>query len=95
MKKLIIVCLTVSTAFLSQGLFAEGWGNTKLNKKSAVSFSRWWNVQLNINVGAGDLTITGKEGQSEITVIAKVFGEKLNDDDYVLSLEKKERKQFW
>jgi len=40
MKKLIIVCLTVSTAFLSQGLFAEGWGNTKLNKKSAVSFSR-------------------------------------------------------
>jgi hypothetical protein len=43
-------------------------------------------IQLNIDVG--DLTITGKQGQSDIAVIAKVYGEELNEDDYVLSLQK-------
>ena len=88
MKKSIIVCLIISTAFLSQGLFADGWGSAKLNKKVQLDLADDGIVQLNINTGAGDLEITGKSDQSEITVIAKVFGEELSDDDYILSLEK-------
>jgi DUF4097 and DUF4098 domain-containing protein YvlB len=45
-------------------------------------------IQLNIDTGAGDLEITGKAGQSKISVVAKVFGEELSDDDYILSLKK-------
>jgi hypothetical protein len=88
MKKSIVVCIIVSTAFLSQGLFANGWGSAKLNKKVELALTDDAIVQLNIDVGAGDLSIMGKKGQSEITVIAKVFGEELNYDDYTLSLEK-------
>ena len=88
MKKLIVICLLISTAFLSQGLFADGWGSAKLNKKVALALADDAIIQLNIDVGAGDLTITGKQGQSDIAVIAKVYGEELNEDDYVISLEK-------
>jgi hypothetical protein len=88
MKKSIIVCLVVYIAFLSRGLFADGWGNAKLNKELQLALSDESIVQLNIDVGAGDLSIIGKEGLSEISVIAKVFGEELKDDDYVLSLER-------
>ncbi|MFT6267265.1 MAG: hypothetical protein ACJAVV_000055 [Alphaproteobacteria bacterium] len=35
-------------------------------------------VALSIDVDAGDLRIRGKEGQSDITVVAKVFGEELS-----------------
>jgi hypothetical protein len=45
-------------------------------------------IQLNIDTGAGDLEITGKAGQSKISVVAKVFGEELSDDDHILSLKK-------
>jgi hypothetical protein len=87
MKKSIIVCLLISTAFLSQGLFADGWGSAKLNKEVELTLAADDITHLNIDVGAGDLIVMGKKGQSEITVIAKVFGEELNDDDYVLVLE--------
>lgn len=88
MKNLMVVCLIVSAAFLSQGLFADGWSNAKLNKDVKLALSDSEIVQLKVDVGAGDLVITGKEGQSEIAVIAKVYGDELNDEDYVLSLEK-------
>ena len=88
MKKSIVVCLMVSTAFLSQGLFADGWGSAKLNKNVNLALAGDEIVQLKIDVAAGDLKVIGNEGQSEIVVIAKVFGEELNEDDYVLSLEK-------
>jgi hypothetical protein len=88
MKKLIVVSLIVSAALLSQGLLADGWGNATLNKNVQLALSDSDIVQLNIDVAAGDLVITGKEGQSEIAVIAKVYGDELSDEDYVLSLEK-------
>lgn len=88
MKKSIIVCLIVSTAFLSQGLFADGWSSAKLNKQVELTLADDDIIQLNIDVGAGDLRIVGKEGLSEIAVTAKVFGEELTYDDYTLSLEK-------
>jgi hypothetical protein len=86
MKKSIIVCLVVATAFLSQWLFADSWVNAKLIKTIPLALADETIVQLHIDVGAGDLSITGKEGQLGITVMAKVYGEELNDDDYVLSL---------
>jgi hypothetical protein len=89
MKKLIIVCLVVCIAFLSRGLFADGWGSAKLNKNVQLALADDAIVQLNIDAGAGDLEITGDEGQSGITVTAKVYGEELSEDDYILSLEKK------
>ena len=88
MKKTIFVCLIVSTTFLSQGLFADGWGNARLNKNVQLTLAGETIVQLNIDAGAGDLKITGNKGQSGIAVTAKVFGEELSVDDYVLSLEK-------
>jgi DUF4097 and DUF4098 domain-containing protein YvlB len=90
MKKLLIVCVVVCIAFLSQGLFADGWDSAKLNKEIELALADDAIVQLKVDVGAGDLRITGKEGQSEIKVIAKVFGEELSDDDYILSLEKQD-----
>jgi hypothetical protein len=92
MKKSIVVCLIASTAFLSQGLFADGWGSAKLNKKVDLTLADDEVIQLNVDVGAGDLSIIGKKGQTEIVVIAKVYGEELNDDDYTLSLEKEDDK---
>jgi len=88
MKKLIVVCLIVSTAFLSQGLFADGWGSATLHKEVRLVLDDDAIKQLNIDVGAGDLSVVGKKGQTEITVIASVYGEELNDDDYALSLER-------
>ena len=88
MKKSIVVCLVVATAFLSQGLFADSWGNAKLIKTIPLTLADETIVQLNIDVSAGDLSITGNEGQSGIVVTAKVFGEESSVDDYVLSLEK-------
>ena len=63
MKTSIIVCLLISITFLSQGLFADSWGSAKLNKKVALALADDAIIQLNIDVGAGDLTITGKQGQ--------------------------------
>jgi hypothetical protein len=88
MKKSTIVSLVLFTTFLSQGLFAYDWGSDEFSKTVQLALANDSLDQLNIDAGAGDLKITGKAGQSEITVIAKVFGEKLSDDDYVLSLEK-------
>lgn len=88
MKKSIIVCLIVGIGFLSQGLFADGWQSAKLNKEVRLVLANESIVQLNVNVGAGDLSIMGKEGLSEIAATAKVFGDELSDDDYILSLEK-------
>lgn len=93
MKNSIVVCIIVSTAFLSQGLFADGWGSATLSETVQLALADDGIIQLNINAGAGDLAITGKEGQEQITVIAKVFGEDLSDDDYVLSLERKGGKE--
>lgn len=92
MKKLIVVCLIISTAFLSQGLLADGWGSAELHKEVELALADDEIKQLNIDVGAGDLFIMGKKGQTEITVIAKVFGEELNDDDYTLSLKREGNK---
>jgi hypothetical protein len=88
MKNLLIVGFVVCTAFLSQGLFADGWGSAKLNKEVRLALDNDAIKRLNIDVGAGDLRVMGKKGQTDITVIAKVYGEELNDDDYVLSLER-------
>ena len=88
MKNIISVCVVLSIAFLSQELFADGWGSAKLNNKVQLVLADDAIVQVNIDVGAGDLVIIGKEGQSEIVVIAKVYGDELSDDNYVLSLEK-------
>ena len=92
MKKSIIVCLVLSITFLSQGLFANGWSTAKLSKNLQLALADDSIVQLNIDAGAGDLEITGIEGLSKISVAAKVFGEKLSDDDYVLTLEKENGK---
>jgi hypothetical protein len=81
MKKSIIVCLFVSIAFLSQGLVADDWGRASLNKYVQLDLAIDEIAQVNIDVGAGDLVIKGKKGQSEIEVIAKVYGDELNDDD--------------
>jgi len=89
MKKSIIICLVLSITFLSKGLFADGWGTANLSKKVQLALATDSIVQLSIDAGAGDLKITGVAGQSEITVVAKVLGDNLSDDDYVLSLEKK------
>ena len=89
MKKSIIVCLVLSITFLSQVLFADGWGSAKLSKNVQLALANDAIFQLNIDAGAGDLQITGIADQSEISVAAKVFGEKLSDDDYVLTLLKK------
>jgi DUF4097 and DUF4098 domain-containing protein YvlB len=88
MKKSTIVSLVLFTTFFSQGLFAYDWGSDEFSKTVQLALDNDSLDQLNIDAGAGDLKITGKPSQSEITVIAKVFGEKLSDDDYVLSLEK-------
>lgn len=88
MKKLIIVCLVLSITFLSQGLFANGWSSANFSKNLQLAVVGDSIVQLNIDAGAGDLEITGTAVHSEISVIAKVFGKELNDDDYVLSFEK-------
>jgi hypothetical protein len=88
MKKLIVVGLIVATVFLSQGLLADVWGSAKLHKEVELVLSDNEVGQFNINVGAGDLSVMGNKEQTEITVIAKVYGEELNDDDYVLSLER-------
>jgi hypothetical protein len=92
MKKSIIVCLFVSIAFLSQGLVADDWGRASLNKYVQLDLAIDEIAQVNIDVGAGDLVIKGKKGQSEIEVIAKVYGDELNDDDYVISLKKQGNK---
>jgi hypothetical protein len=89
MKKSIIVCLALCVTFLSKGLFADGWGTANLNKKVQLALAADSIVQLSIDAGAGDLKITGVADQSEITVFAKVLGDNVSDDDYVLSLEKK------
>jgi hypothetical protein len=88
MKKLIVVCLIISTAFLSQGLLADGWDRAKLHKEVTLALADNEIDQLNIDVGAGDLVVLGKKGQTEITVIAKMYGEDLNNDDYTLYLER-------
>jgi hypothetical protein len=88
MKKSIIVCLALCITFLSKGLFADGWGTANLSKNVQLALAADSIVQLSIDAGAGDLEITGVAGQSEIIVVAKVLGEKLNDDDYVLTLKK-------
>jgi hypothetical protein len=92
MKKITSVCVVLSIGFLSQELFADGWGSAKLNNKVQLALADDAIVQVNIDVGAGDLVIIGKEGQSEIVVIAKVYGHEYSDDNYVLSLEKEGEK---
>lgn len=48
MKKLIVVCTIISTAFLSQGLFANDWGSAKLNKKVELAL---------VDDGSGDVSL--------------------------------------
>jgi hypothetical protein len=88
MKKLIMIGLLISTVFLSQGLLAISWGSVGLNKAVQLDLTIVEIVQLNVNAGTGDLLITGKAGQSQISVIAKVFAKELTNDDYTLSLKK-------
>ncbi len=88
MKKSTIVCLVLLVTLLSQEIFADVWTSDKFSKTLHLALADDSIAQLYIDAGAGDLKITGKAGQLEITVIAKVFGEKLNEDEYVLSLQK-------
>ena len=88
MKKLMVLGGVITTVLLSQGLFADDWGSAKINKEVRLALADKAIIQLNIDVGAGDLSIMGKSNQSEIQVIAKVYGEDLNEDEYTLSLEK-------
>ena len=86
MKKSTIVCLVLLVTLLSQEIFADVWTSDKFSKTLHLALADDSIAQFYID--AGDLKITGKAGQLEITVIAKVFGEKLNVDKYVLSLQK-------
>ena len=86
MKKSTIVCLVLLVTLLSQEIFADVWTSDKFSKTLHLALADDSIAQFYID--AGDLKITGKAGQLEITVIAKVFGEKLNEDEYVLSLQK-------
>jgi hypothetical protein len=89
MKKSIIICIVLSITFLSKGLLADGWGTANLSKKVQLALATDSIVQLSIVAGAGDLKIKGVAGQLEISVVAKVLGDNLSDNDYVLSLDKK------
>lgn len=88
MKKLMVLGFVITTVLLSQGLFAYDWGRAKINKEVRLTLADEAIIQLNIDLGAGDLSIIGKSDQSEILVIAKVYAEDLNEDEYTLSLEK-------
>ena len=92
MKKLIMVSCIVFVGLLSNELLADGWGNATLHKEARLTIADKTITGFVVDVGAGDLRIKGYQEQSDIVVIANVFGDELNAEDYVLSLEKVDNK---
>ena len=85
-KALTVVCLT--TLLFSHASFS-GWGQASLYKESELNLNTDGLKEFSVDVGAGDIEIKGQASASEIRVEAKVYGKRIDEDDYTLSLSEK------
>jgi hypothetical protein len=88
MKKYLILCFVLASTVLSQGILANGWGGSKLHKEVDLELSTANISKFSVDAAAGDLDIICQQGLSQITVVAKVYGEELDDTEYQLTLER-------
>jgi DUF4097 and DUF4098 domain-containing protein YvlB len=79
-----LVCLSVLA--LVQAAQALDWGNAPLYKETELTLDASNLKGFDIDVGPGDIKITGKSNSDEILVEAKIYGKKLDDNDFTLSL---------
>jgi hypothetical protein len=92
MKKRAIITLGVSLYLISHLSNALGYGNPPLFKETELKLNVDDFSAFNIDVGAGDIEVKGKPGRDEIIVRAKVYGKRITEDDYTLTLKTKGNK---
>ena len=74
-------------ALISQSVTANFWDNDSLLAEKKISLKANSITAIQVDAGAGDMQIFGDTQFDTIEVIAKIYGQELDEDKFLLSLE--------